>query len=137
MVKQLTFEDMLTGNRGFTSDEIREIMDYERSLIPIDFVAPAKNSVYVAIKDIPVFVRLIYNQTYTGGVQAILPEGTEIEIITEYGADEIPVLISLRPLLKKELEASLVPRSNLNNRGYRDYTLDVKTTKFIDSFVEA
>jgi len=137
MVQKLTFEDMLTGNRGFTSEEIGEIMEYERSLIPKNFLAPVQNSVYVAMMEVPVFVRLIYNQAYTGGAQATPSKGTEIVVITEYRADEIPVLISHRPLLKKELEASLVPKSNLHNKGYKDYTLDVKTIEFIDAFVEA
>ena len=107
--------------------------DYERSLLPPETRFPRRGDIYEPLGDIEVPYMTSWAAPFTGGGNALLKRGDQIEI-PDSSVIPQPILVYARAVKYAELEARVVPEHERKSKSYTGFYFAVRTfdlnTKF-------
>lgn len=127
------YNEMHSGLRSFIPQmELEWAADYERSLIPGEYLFPRKGYVYEALEDQDIEIEIWYSAPASGSEDGRLLKGEKVWIYYDPDGDEIEPCV--HPIDYKEFEERVVSKESRDLSFYAGYSIRVRTTTLNEKF---
>ena len=128
------YDEFFAGKRGQPSEsELDQAREYERSLLPVDCRFPRRGDVYEATGDQTVHYMTFWALPFTGGGDAVLPEGVRV-CITSDPPEQDPLGVYAEPLDYAKTEAEIIPAKDRKDPRYKGFALALDTADLNRNF---
>ena len=116
-----------------SAEEWQRTREFEKSLIPDDYVMPIEGAIYVCAEDCQADFEIFWNAAGSGGCEEIsIPKGEEVKIGKIWEAKQ--VIIPAVPVDYSRMEQILVPAKERSTPKYGGFGYAIYTRNFIAKF---
>lgn len=128
-----TIKDLIAENQGWSAEEFKRAIEYERSLLGSDFQYPCNGEVYQALDDVEINYLTHWAAPYTGGEAFVFKKGESI-IVEVSDHNPKPISVHAKAVDEARLETEIIPEKDRLNEKYGGYSLSVDCNKLKTHF---